>query len=342
MELMYSSAEAEHEVIRSGCGLLDYTGLGLFRVSGRNDQAFVDAVATRTVDFLLEGQSSSALMLRSDGTVLADLLVYRVEDGFVLEVPPAQAAAAWAQLADQAAGYDELTLVDVSADFAALGLEGPESFRVVQPLLPFPVSSMSYMSSARVPVPGSSGTDLLLSRTGVTGEYGYKLHVPSEHAEAVRDQLLAAGAVPVGLAALRIARMEARFADLDTEVADAALTPFDLGIQWMVNFDDHDFVGKEALLAYWQAEPVTKPVCWRSDCDVVPERGTEVYVDGEPVGEVGFAVRSPRLQAVIGTARLRSEVAGAGVEMQVGAERSSAVTTSAPFLIPTSFGVTLG
>jgi aminomethyltransferase len=342
MELAYSSVEAEHEVIRSGCGLLDYSGLGLFRVTGRDDQAFVDTVATRTVDFLLEGQSSSALLLRPDGTVLADVLVYRVEDGFVLEVPPAQAAAAWTQLADQATGYDDLALVDVTPDFAAVGLEGPDSFRVVQPLLPFPVSSMSYMSSARVPVPGSPDADLLLSRTGVTGEYGYKLHVPSEHAEVVRGQLLAAGAVPVGLAALRIARMEARFADLDTEVDGAALTPFDLGIQWMVNFDDHDFVGKQALLAYWQSEPAAKPVCWRSDSDVVPERGAEVYVDGEPVGEVGFAVRSPRLQAVIGTARLRSAVAGAGVDLQIGADHSPAVTTSAPFLIPTSFGVTLG
>jgi glycine cleavage system aminomethyltransferase T len=153
---------------------------------------------------------------------------------------------------------------------------------------------------------------------------------------------VAAGAQPVGLAALRIARMEARFADLDTEAAGDALTPFDLGIQWMVNFGDHDFVGKDALLAYWQSEPVDKPVCWRSDSDVVPEQGTTVYVDGEPVGVVGFAVRSPRLQAVIGTARVRSEVAAAGVELQVGDGQAPAVTTSAPFLIPTSFGVTLG
>jgi aminomethyltransferase len=341
MELEYSNTQAEHEVIRSACGLVDYRGLGLFKVTGRDDQAYVGGVITRNVDFLLEGQSSSALLLRQDGTVLAEVLVYRTEDAFLLEVPSTQAARAWTHLHTQADNYDELFIADVSDDFVAYGLEGPRSFRVIQGLLPFPVSSMSYMSFVPVEVPGSADSTMLVSRTGVTGEYGYKLHVPVEHAAAVQDQLVAAGADPVGLAALRVARMEARFADLDTEVGAEKLTPFDLGIQWMVSFDDHEFVGRDRLLDYWQSDPAIRPVCWRADGAVVPEPGADVYIDGEPVGVVGFAVHSPRLDAVIGTARLESSVAAVGVELQVGSGRVPGLTTSAPFLVPTSFGVTL-
>ena len=117
-------------------------------------------------------------MLREDGTVLADVLVYRTEDSFLLEVPPTQAARAWTHLHTQADDYDDLFIADVSDDFAGYGLEGPRSFRVIQGLLPFPVSSMSYMSFVTVAVPGSADRTMLLSRTGVTGEYGYKLHVP--------------------------------------------------------------------------------------------------------------------------------------------------------------------
>ena len=200
---------------------------------------------------------------------------------------------------------------------------------------------MSYMSFVPVEVPGSADGTMLVSRTGVTGEYGYKLHVPVEQSSAVRDQLVAAGAEPVGVAALRIARMEARFADLDTEVGAETLTPFDLGIQWMVSFDDHEFVGRDRLLDYWQSDPTIRPVCWRAEGEDVPEPGADVYIDGEPVGVVGYAVHSPRLDAVIGTARLDASVAAVGVELQVGSGRVSGLTTSAPFLVPTSFGVTL-
>ena len=341
MELEYSNTQAEHDVIRSACGLVDYRGLGLFRVSGRDDQAFVGGVITRNVDFLLEGQASSALLLRENGTVLAEVLVYRTEDSFLLEVPSTQAARAWTHLHTHSDHYDELFIADVSDDFAAYGLEGPRSFRVIQGVLPFPVSSMSYMSFVPVDMPGSRDSTMLVSRTGITGEYGYKLHVPVEQSAAVRDQLVAAGATPVGLAALRIARMEARFADLDTEVGTAPLTPFDLGIQWMVSFDDHEFVGRVGLLDYWQSDPTLRPVCWRAEGQVVPEPGADVFIDGDPVGVVGFAVHSPRLNAVIGTARLQSSVAAVGVELQVGSGRVPGQTTSAPFLIPTSFGVTL-
>ena len=132
MELEYSNISSEHEVIRSACGLVDYRGLGLFKVSGRDDQAFVGGVITRNVDFLLEGQASSALLLREDGTVLAEVLVYRTEDSFLLEVPPTQAAKAWTHLHTQADNYDDLFIADVSDDFAGYGLEGPRSFRVIQ------------------------------------------------------------------------------------------------------------------------------------------------------------------------------------------------------------------
>ena len=181
---------------------------------------------------------------------------------------------------------------------------------------------------------------MLVSRTGVTGEYGYKLHVPVEQSAAVRNQLVAAGATPVGLAALRIARMEARFADLDTEVGTAPLTPFDLGIQWMVSFDDHEFVGRVGLLVTGSpTRPSARllarggPGRSRARCEGLHRR--------RPGRRGRLRPHSPRLNAVIGTARLQVERRRRRSRVAGRERRVPGQTTSAPFLIPTSFGVTL-
>ena len=101
--------------------------------------------------------------------------------------------------------------------------------------------------------------------------------------------------------------MEARFADLDTEVGAEKLTPFDLGIQWMVSFDDHEFVGRDRLLDYWQSDPAIRPVCWRADGAVVPEPGADVYIDGDGNGVMDDLNRDGRVD--VGDARFLAAAA---------------------------------
>jgi aminomethyltransferase len=333
---VYTSTEEEYRTLREGTGLLDYEGVGLYKVSGADAAAFLGRATSRGVDFLLEGQISTALVLREGGTVVAEALVHCRGRDYLVEVWPEQAEAAGAQLSAAAAGADDVEVEDVAAQTRVFGVEGPESFKVAQQFLDFPVSSMAYRSFVQV---DHDGVPLLISRTGVTGEYGFKLQVPAEHAEKIRGQLIDFGATEVGLDAVDVCRMEMRFANLERESAGAEITPFDVGLQWMVD-PDNDFIGAEAVRAAWRDEPARLPVCWQSDEGVtdVPASGTPLGVaDNDSVGAVTHAVYSPKLDRVIGTARVDRAVAASGLEFAI--DSTGVRTISAPFLVATSFGV---
>jgi len=342
MKPWYTDVTEEYQALRESCGLVDYEGAALLRVTGPGAAAFLGEVSSRSVDFLLEGQISTALALAEDGTVVAELLVHRLADAYLVEVWPAQADAVRAHLSAAASGRDDVAVEDVSAQSRVLGVEGPESFRVAQKFLPFPIPSMAYRSFETTTW---DEVPILLSRSGVTGEYGYKLHVEPGSAERVRQELLGLGARECGVEALDIARMEMRFANLEREGGGEPFTPFDLGIQWMVDFG-HEFTGRDALQER-AGERARLPVCWSGQLDATPAAGTPVSLDGDEVGTVVHAVHSPSLDRVIGTARVDAGVAASGVEYEMGgsggAEGSedTVTTVSAPFLVATSFGIPL-
>ncbi|GAA1663114.1 glycine cleavage system aminomethyltransferase GcvT [Kribbella yunnanensis] len=339
MQSVYSDSVAEYELLRSASGLLDYTGLGLVRIAGNEAAAFLSQVSTRSVDFLLEGQISSALLLNSDGTVLSEVLIHCNGADYLVEIWPAQAAAATEYLvAVGTTGVHDVTVQDVSDEYCVFGIEGPHAPAIAQKFLPFPITSLSY--AGFVTTPWREGLELLVSRTGVTGEYGYKLHVPVAAGNELREHLVDLGARQVGTAAVDVCRMEMRFANLEQEAA--GVTPFEVGLQWMVDFG-HDFIGKEALVAHWEAGPPRRPVCWvASDrLQSIPDSGSGLVVEDESVGAVAHAVFSPRLGRVIGTARVDADVAAAGLKLTLEQLTRPVRTTGAPFLVATSFGVPL-
>lgn len=339
MKKVYTDTVEEYRVLRGGTGLVDYAGAGLFVVSGPQAAALLGRTFTRSVDFLLEGQISTALLLADDGTVLAEGLVHCRGAEYLVEVWPAQAEAARDRLTDAATGVAGVTLADVSHGYRVLGIEGPESFRIVQKFLSFPVASMAYRSFVNV---AHDSTELQISRTGVTGEYGYKLLAPAGQADELRAELIALGARECGLDAVDICRMETRFVNLEREQGSQPVTPFELGLQWMVDFNQ-EFAGRDALVARWQEGLARVPVCWTGAQGEhpVPAPGAEVLVDGTPVGAVSHAVWSPTLQRTIGTARVDRAVAAAGLDFTLADPAHRIRTASAPFLVATSFGVPL-
>lgn len=345
MKNVYTDHTEECRVLRGACGLIDHDGAALVTVSGPGAAQYLSAVTTRPVDFLLEGQSASALLLTDDGSVVAEVLVHCRAEGYLVQVWPAQAAAATTHLLAAAAGHDA-DVHDASDELALLALEGPTSFSVAARYLDYPIASMAYRTHT---TSTWNGAPMLVSRSGLTGEYGYALVVPADRVEALRTELVEAGAVACGLDALDTCRMEMRFANIERErTADA--TPFDLGLQWMVDFSS-SFTGRDRLLARWEAGLGRALVCW-SDAgpeadpgaadggavDLTPPAGGLPVTLGEVViGEVAHAVYSPALGRVIGTARVDTAVAASGLEFAVG--NRAVHTVSAPFLVATSFSV---
>lgn len=338
MKRVITDVTEEYEALRHATGLVNYEGIGRYTVAGAGAATFLDHVATRTVDFLLEGQITNALLLRPDGTIVAETLVHCLGEEYLVEVWPAQAREAGEHLMAAAASRDDVTVVDAGVTHRVLGIEGPESFRIADKLLPFSVASMAYSSAATA---AFNGSDVLISRTGVTAEYGFKFHVPAEHADELWKEFENAGAQEVGLDALDICRMESRFVNLERESGAVPVLPTEVGLQWMVDLNG-EFVGVDALR---EAGTVSerRPVCWQADTGTeaaqVWPAGTPVAVADQTVGEISHAVWSPSLNRVIGVAHVDAEVAASGQEFTV--EDRPIQTVSAPFLVATSFRVTM-
>ncbi|MEU5432024.1 glycine cleavage T C-terminal barrel domain-containing protein [Streptomyces sp. NPDC020719] len=331
MKTAYTNPHDEYTVLREATGLLDYADIGLVRVSGAGATDFLGQVATRSVEFLLEGQSMPALLLREDGTLISEVLVHCHATHYLVEIWPAQAEEATEHLLAHGSRSPDATVEDVRAGYDVLAVEGPASFRIAQKYLPFPVASMGYRSFVSVE---HEGRPVVVSRSGVTGEYGYKFFAPAGAGQALRAELLSLGAVECGKEAVDICRMEVRFASVEHEAPGERATAFDLGLQWMIE------PGKEPAGASGQPR---RPVCWVADEQLTepPAPGTELTVSDATVGAVTHAVFSPRLGRIIGTGQVEAEVAASGQEFALAPADSPVRTVSAPFLTATSLDIAL-
>lgn len=327
----------QYRIIRRECALLAHEDTAVLRVSGSGATGVLSRACSRSVDFLLEGQILPALLISENGDLVAELLVHCEGAAFAIEVARDRAAAAIDLLRT---GADADVSVEEVSDVRVLALEGPLSPGVAQQFLSLQVASMAYPSFVRETW---NGHTLLVSRTGVSGEYGFKFHVPAGAADALARALTAAGAQRVEQEALDVCRLEMRFPNLAYEAREESATPFTVGLQWMVDFG-HDFPGRTALLNRVQNDPQEKLVCWKAAADTeIPAAGTPLRAADSTVGRVRHALYSPGLECVIGVADLDAACAASGLDLSLGdnGDGIPVRTISSPFRVATSLGTPL-
>jgi aminomethyltransferase len=273
-------------------------------------------------------------MLRDDGTVIGETTVYNLGDRYIVEVWPGQSLAVWEHVQEHARDRSDVEIYDGTTEFATVGIEGPRAYAIAQAFVDFPISVLAYKSF----IAGEwEGHPLIVSRTGLTGEYGYKLLIPAKAKDLLRERLVELGATECGLLALNVCRMETRFPNLEAEAPGPVFSPFDLGIQWMVDFNK-EFVGRKALKSAWERGLLEELVCFRAGGHCPVASDTPLLVDDELVGTVNFSLYSPGLDQIIGVARVRSDLAASGLELHIASdsERKRAETCSPPFLLTKS------
>ena len=332
----YDGLDVEYRRLRTDRGLIDLCAAGKFEVSGPAAVDFLDELCTRPVGFLIEERTMATLLLDDAGRIVADAILYCFDGHYLIEVWPLQRQAAWEHVSARAAGRDGVTVRDRSDDIAVYGIEGPQAHLTVQPFMEFTLAQLAYRSFCTTTWEGHSIT---ISRTGMTGEYGYKLFVDAEQGEALRERLVELGALACGLDAVNVCRMEARFANIEDEAPGSAASPFDLALQWMVDFGK-DFVGKESLLAEWNGGGLRRPVCFTADVSAGVAAGDELLGGDVVVGRVSHALYSPGVERIIGVAHIDEEYAASGLEFSTqGGGGAVLATCSGPFLVPMSIGV---
>ena len=327
---VYSTIAAEYRALRSSAGLLDHSGVGLIACRGAAAGA-VAALVSRDVGFLVKHRCTTAALLGEDGTVIDVLTMFGVDDGLLLQTSRGRRHATLAALKHHVVGEG---VVDLSDDYAAIGLEGPYSWGVVGRVFGPEHLSMAPESIHEVIWDGGS---VHMARTGFTGEYGYQW-IGARHTITSLFEELARHAIPVGQAALEVAMLEVS----QPMVAREAISGADVrcrGWTWMVDQHKPAFLGRTALLG--SQLPPTGTVGFRGGICAVPVRGDAVILGREAIGVVVTAVRSPETGEVMGLAEVDRELLCDGLDLHIdlGGELHPVRTASSPYRVPTSWSV---
>jgi aminomethyltransferase len=322
---------AEHKAVREKAGLFDVSHMGEFIVRGPQAVDFVSYVTTNDVAALKPGQAHYSTILREDGTIVDDCLVYRSEDRVMMVVNGSNIDKDFAHISRFLKKFPDAKLENISDQIALLALQGPDAARILQQHTTVDLSKIKYYEFTTGKVAGVD--KVYISRTGYTGEDGFELYFPGEHAKKIWNALTASGEVtPTGLGARDSLRLEMGMALYGNDLDDTT-TPLEASLGWLVNMKKGDFVGREALAKQKEQGLKRKLVGFTTPERSFPRHGYPVFANGKPSGEVRSGTMSPTLGIPIGTAYVPPESAAEGspLEIEIRGKRVAAVVQKMPF-----------
>ncbi|MGX1159446.1 aminomethyltransferase [Arthrobacter sp. SLBN-100] len=329
MPLKYSSELAEHHAVRNAAGLFDLSHMGEVWVTGPDAAAFLDYALAGKLSAVAVGKAKYSLICQEDGGIIDDLISYRRGEQKYLVVPNAgNAGAVAAALAERAANFD-VTVEDVSAETSLIAVQGPNAEAILLALVPAEqhplVTELKYYAAVEVGI-AVNGTvqELLLARTGYTGEDGFEIYIPNEDAAGLWDALLEVGAghglIPAGLACRDSLRLEAGMPLYGNELSREG-NPYAAGLGPVVSLKkESDFVGRAVLAelkALGAGSSGRKLVGLKGLGRRAGRSHYPVLKDGNVVGEVTSGQPSPTLGYPIALAYVDVEFTAPGTTLDI-------------------------
>ena len=314
MPVQYEGIRAEHMAVRNKVGLFDLTHMGEFEVTGEDALAFLEKTTTNKVADLEPGDIQYSCMCYEDGGIVDDLLIYRLVDSYFLIVNAANLKKDFDWLSSHISG--NVKLEDRSDEFGLLAIQGPDAEKLVQELTEHDLASMKYYSSAMANV---GGQEVLISRTGYTGEDGFELYIPAPVCETVWEALIEAGEKydlkPIGLGARDSLRLEMKMALYGNDI-DQTTTPIEAGLGWVVNLEK-EFIGRDIIAKQKEEKPKRRLVCLEIEGKAFPRSGYKIF-DGETeVGQVTSGTVSPCLNKPIALGYVAKGLTKSGTELEI-------------------------
>lgn len=322
MPVQYTSILEEHMAVRNQAGLFDVSHMGEARVKGPQACDFMETAMTNRFRKLKPGRARYTLMCQEDGGVVDDLIVYRIaEDEYLICLNASNADKDVRWLQNLAKDYD-CTVTDESTLWAQVALQGPATMKVVKAVAGEEAGDLKRFAFCEAEV---AGAQVLVSRTGYTGEDGVEIYCAMGDAEAVAEALLKAGepegVILAGLGARDSLRLEAGMPLYGHEISDS-INPLEAGLSGAVKLDKpEDFVGKATLARIAEAGPARRLVYYTLEDRRIARQGAPVCLGTETVGEVVSGTQSPVLGKPIGSALVQAGAPDDGLEVDVRGKR---------------------
>ncbi|MCY4644892.1 MAG: glycine cleavage system aminomethyltransferase GcvT [Bacteriovoracales bacterium] len=299
MPIQYDSLKEEALSVRRDCGVFDVGHMGEFLVRGPDATAFVDHLICNDFASPDVGRALYSPLLREDGTIIDDLIAYKMgAQRILICVNAANTQKDWEWMRSKQGPFN-ISLEDKSISFSLLALQGPRSSAVMEKMgLLSPEDPLPFFGVAEFKW---RGEDVIVARTGYTGEDGFEIFSTDSSAKSLWENLLEEGVRPCGLGARDVLRIEAGLPLYGQDLRDD-LTPYDSGIGWTVKMEKQSFIGQEALRnlsPQYRSLKLTLP-------KGIPRHGHEIFDEsGHLVGRVSSGTMSVILGKGIAMAHVK-------------------------------------
>jgi aminomethyltransferase len=317
MPLRYGSELAEHKAVREAAGLFDLSHMGEIELTGPEAGRALDYALVGKLSSVKPGRARYTMICDAEGGVLDDLVVYRIgEDHFMVVANASNAAVVHRELRARAEGF-AVEVADRSTACALIAVQGPRAVEVIGGVCDADLPALPYYGCVPTVI---GGHDVLLARTGYTGEDGFEIYSEATHAEDVWAAVSAFEfLLPAGLACRDTLRLEAGMPLYGNELT-ADMTPFDAGLGRVVKFDKAaDFVGRAALERRRDAGDAVEQVLVGlvGDGRRAARHGYPVMDGDQQVGTVTSGALSPTLGHPIAMAYVPPALTNPGTKLTV-------------------------
>lgn len=310
MPIQYSTIIDEHQAVRTDCGVFDVSHMGEVTVKGADAERYVQHIFTNDVSKIEAGQILYGMMLYDNGGTVDDLLVYKMaENDFFLVVNAANIDKDWEWMQKQSEGFN-IELLNRSEDYGQIAVQGPNAETVVEEVLGIACKELTFYTVKTI-------GDVIVSRTGYTGEDGFEIYASHNYICDCWDKLMESGRCkPCGLGCRDTLRFEVGLPLYGDELS-ADISPVMAGLSMFCKLDKEEFVGKDALVDQKTNGVAQKLVGIELEGKAIPRHGYTVLKDGEPVGEVTTGYHSISTDKSVCMALVKAEYGKLGTPLEV-------------------------
>jgi len=327
----------EHNIVREKVGVFDVTHMGEFDVQGPDALNYVQKITVNDASKLIPGKVQYSAMPLPTGGIVDDLLVYCLQENhYMLVVNGANIDKDFAWCQKNQEGFD-VELRNMSDEIYLLAVQGPKSMDTLQKLTDVNMQEIKFYTFVEGAL---AGVDMIISRTGYTGELGYELYFRGDFdvAKKVWDSIFEAGAEfgiePVGLGCRDTLRLEKCYMLYGNDI-DETTNPIEAGLGWITKLNKGKFNGSDVIARVKEEGPKRKLVGFFTETErFIPRHGYKIFHEGKEVGYITSGNMSPSLKRPIALGYVPAELSAIGTKLEIEARKKffTVEVVKTPFL----------
>ena len=333
MPVSYGKIGDEYNAVRHSCGVFDVSHMGQIQITGDDAEVFLQYLTINNVEKITNYEAQYSAMCDEEGNLIDDLIVFKFSKTDYMIIVNASNKIKVLNWIKLYINNYSVILDDLNINYSLIALQGPKS-RTILNKISNKELDISFYHLQKLKL---LNYNIILSRTGYTGELGYEILGSHDAIKELWDYFMNNDVKPTGLAVRDILRMEMKYCLYGNDINEKT-NPLDAGLSWITDFNKENFLGKEQLLNIKTIGCKRKLFGFKMLDKAIPRKGYIIYIDNISVGEVTSGTHSPSLSNGIGLGYIKSNYnkIGQRIQIEIRGKLINAEIVETPFVSNTS------